>query len=351
MPLPGQGVVPTGNLYLELTSIVRRAFVPVLFVQIYYASPSLFFFLGGAEKAAGGLSQITIPIQGQSMVQGQFTGPAGGFNAPQIIPAIQNAQFPLVYWVVPVPLYFGERVLQATDTVISTVKARMNDVWNVTVQNMARMMFLNNNTASNPLLPNSMIDAFDNGANVAVYGGINRLAPGNQSWKGNYVVAATGAGLPGTAGYTRTTASNQIMQSGDISGGEAPTFGLMNPGDLATLNSDFIGMERAFTNPGREFTMSTAIRSSFPNVNVAGIPIFADHFCPQGTFLLPNSKYTKWYMSEDAAFDFSGFYPLIPLGQMGQQGVMVTGYNQITAKPIANTIVVGVGNPQFVNPI
>ena len=189
MPLPGQGVVPTGNLYLELTSVVRRAFVPVLFVQIYYASPSLFFFLGGAEKAAGGLNQVTIPIQGQSMVQGTFTGPAGGFNAPQIIPAIQNAQFPLVYWVVPVPLYFGERVLQATDTVISTVKARMNDVWNVTVQNIARLMFLNNNTQTNTLLPNSMIDAFDDGTNAAVYGGINRNAPGNQSWKGQLYTA------------------------------------------------------------------------------------------------------------------------------------------------------------------
>src|SRR6266576_2009875 len=102
MPLPGQGVVPTGSLYLELTSVTRRAFVPVLFVQIYFATPTLFYMLGGAEKAAGGIS-------------------------PSIIPAIQNAQFPLVYWVVPVPLYFGERILQATDTVISTLKARMND--------------------------------------------------------------------------------------------------------------------------------------------------------------------------------------------------------------------------------
>jgi hypothetical protein len=351
VPLPGQGVVPTGNLYLELSSVIRRAFVPVLFVQIYYASPSLFFFLGGAEKAAGGLSQVTIPIQGQSMVQGQFTGPAGGFNAPQIIPAIQNAQFPLVYWVVPVPLYFGERVLQATDTVISTVKARMNDVWNVTVQNVARLMYLNNNTATNTLLPNSMIDAFDDGTNVPVYGGINRLAPGNQSWKGQFYAAATGTGLPGTSGYTRTTMSNQILQSTDKAGNEQMTCGFMNPGDLATLNGDFIGIEQQFVTPGRDYGMGAPVRSSFPNLNVAGIPIFADHFCPQGTVLFPNTKYTKMYMSEDAAFDFSGFYPLIPLGQMGQQGVVVLGYNQITSKCVANTIITGVANPAFSNPI
>ncbi len=310
MPLPGQGVVPTGNLYLELTSVTRRAFVPVLFVQIYYATPTLFYLMGGAEKASGGISQITIPIQGQSMVQGAFTGPAGGFNSPSIIPAIQNAQFPLVYWVVPVPLYFGERVLQASDTVISTLKARMNDVWNVTVQNMGGLVFVAT-APTNALFPNGFVEAFDNGTNYATYGGINRLAPGNTSWQGQYYTASTGSGLPGTAGYTRRTMSNFIIQITDVAGGEPPTMIVMNPGDFATLNTDFIGTEQIFTRPGPEYSMSTPVRSSFPNLNVAGVPIYADHFVPAGTAFAVNSKYTKMYMSEDAAFDFSGFYPLI----------------------------------------
>src|SRR5215831_10958567 len=137
MALPGQGVVPTGALYNELTATVRRAFVPRLFVQLYFAAPSLFFMLGGAQRAAGGLSQITIPVQGQSMVQGQYVGYGGGFNSPVVTPGIQNLQFPLVYWVVPIPLPFGETVIQATDREISLLKARMNDAWNITVQNMA----------------------------------------------------------------------------------------------------------------------------------------------------------------------------------------------------------------------
>jgi hypothetical protein len=346
MPLPGQGVVPTGSLYLELTSVTRRAFVPVLFVQIYFATPTLFYLMGGAEKAAGGISQITIPIQGQSMVQGQFTGPAGGFNSPSIIPTLQNAQFPLVYWVVPVPLYFGERVLQATDTVISTLKARMNDVWNVTVQNMGGLVF-QATAPTNSLFPNSFVEAFDNGTTYPVYGGINRTVPGNTSWAGQSYTAAAGAGLPGTAGYTRTTMSNQIIQSTDVAGGETMSYIVMNPSDFATLNADFQGIEQIFTRPGPEYQMSTPVRSSFPNLNVAGVPIFADHFVPKGTLFAPNSNYTKMYMSEDAAFDFSGFYPLIPLGQIGQQGVMVTGYNIVTAKPVSNTIVTGIGNPAF----
>src|SRR5580698_3221455 len=153
MPLPGQGAVPAGSLYTELTAATRRAFVPRLFVQIYYASPSLFYLTGNAQRAAGGLNQITVPMQGQSMVQGQFTGYGGGFNSPNITPGVQNGQWNLAYWVVPVPLPFGETVLQATDREISLLKARMNDVYAVTRQNMARLMFTNN--SSNPLFPNS----------------------------------------------------------------------------------------------------------------------------------------------------------------------------------------------------
>ena len=74
MLLPGIGVAPAaGSLYTELASTTRRAFVPRLFVQIYFGSPTLFYMMGNAQKAAGGLNQITIPLQGGSMVQGQFS--------------------------------------------------------------------------------------------------------------------------------------------------------------------------------------------------------------------------------------------------------------------------------------
>src|SRR5262245_59550305 len=121
-PIQGIGVAPSGALGNELTAVTRRAFVPKLFVQIYFSSPSLFYLIGNAQKAAGGFNQITVPVQGQSMVQGQFTGYGGGFNQPQIIPGVQNAQFNLAYWVVPIPLPFGENIIQATETVIPLLK-------------------------------------------------------------------------------------------------------------------------------------------------------------------------------------------------------------------------------------
>ena len=181
MPLPGIGVAPAaGSLYQELSAVNRRAFVPKLFVQIYFGSPGLFYMTGNAQRAAGGLNQITIPMQGNSMVQGSFTGYGGGFNSPVITPGIQNGQWNLAYWVVPVPLPFGETVIQATDREISLLKTRMNDVYAVTRQNMATLMFSNN--SANPLLPNSFQDAFDNGTNFPTYGGISRNAAGNSAF-------------------------------------------------------------------------------------------------------------------------------------------------------------------------
>jgi hypothetical protein len=344
MPLPGIGAAPAaGALYNELASVTRRAFVPRLFVQMYYASPTMFYLMGSAQRAAGGLNQVTIPMQGQSMVQGQFTGYGGGFNSPVITPGVQNGQFNLAYWVVPVPLPFGETVIQATEREISLLKARMNDVYAVTRQNMARLLFTNNSAQS--LYPNSFYDAFDNGTNVPSYGGINRTTAGNSAFKGQYINMASSFSSysVNSLGFNRKAMSALLEYVTDTAGGESPTFVVMNPADHATLNADFIGNETQFVRPGNQYTMDTPVRSSFPNLNVAGVPIFADHFVPQGSVFGANMKYFSLYLSEDAAFDFSGFYSLVPLGQIGQQGVMVVGYDVICAKSSSGFFAYNVG--------
>ena len=329
MPLPGIGVAPAaGSLFSELSSVTRRAFVPRLFVQIYFGSPCLFYMIGNAQRAAGGLNQVTVPMQGNSMVQGQFTGYGGGFNSPVITPGMQTGQFNLAYWVVPVPLPFGETVIQATDREISILKARMNDVYAVTRQNMARLMFTNN--SSSTLLPDSFQSAFDNGTNFPTYGGISRNAAGNSAFQGQYI--NLGSGTFSMASLTRAGLATVLAYVTDQAGGEAPHFVVCSPGDYATLNQAFINIETQFVNPGNTYSMDTNVRSSFPNINISGIPVFADHFCPKGNIFGVNVKYTSMYLSEDAAFDFSGFYSLVPLGQIGQQGVVVVGYDILSAK-------------------
>jgi hypothetical protein len=352
MPLPGIGVAPAaGSLYTELTSVTRRAFVPRLFVQIYFGAPSLFYLLGNAQRAAGGLNQVTIPLQGNSMVQGQYTGYGGGFNSPVITPGIQNAQFNLAYWVVPVPLPFGETVLQATDREISLLKARMNDVYAVTRQNMARLLYTNN--SSNPLFPDSFLNAFDSGTNFPTYGGISRTAAGNSAFQGQVVNMAAGKYSSTYSvninGFNRKSMGVLLAQTTDVAGGEAVTYVVMNPGDYATLNTDFQGVENIYVDPNASYTaaMGAQVRSSFPNLVVSGVPIFADHFVPQGTAVGVNVKYTAIYLSEDAAFDFSGFYSLVPLGQIGQQGVVVVGYDLVSAKSSSGFLATNIGGNAF----
>lgn len=350
MPIPGTGVAPTGGLYNELTAVTRRAFVRKLFVQIYFASPSLFYLWGNSQRAAGGLNQVTIPMQGQSMVQGQFTGYGGGFNSPVVTPGVQDGQWNLAYWVVPIPLPFGETIIQATDREISLLKARMNDAYAVTRQNIARLLYTNN--TANPLYPNSFIDAFDNGTNAPTYGGINRLASGNSAFQGQYINAGTGSTWntsysTATIGWSRAAMSALLQKITDVAGGEAPTFGVMNPADYATLNNSFVGIEQGFVMPGRAYTADTPIRSSFPNLNVSGVPIFADHFCPVGNMFFVNVKYSNMYLSEDAAMDFSGFYSLVPLGQIGQQGIVVLGYSFVSAKSSSGAWVYGFGGNAY----
>lgn len=347
MPISGTGAVPTGSLYNELSAVTRRAFVPRLFVQLYYASPTLFYLMGNAQRSAGGLSQITIPMQGQSMVAGQFTGYGGGFNSPVITPGVQNGQFNTAYWVVPIPLPFGETVIQATEREVSLLKARMNDAYAVTRQNVARLIFTNN--AANPLLPDSFFDAFDDGTSVPSYGGINRTAAGNSAFKGQLINMASKftASSVNSLGFKRASMAAVLEYITDNAGGESPTLVVMNPADHATLNADFIGNETQFVRPGNQYTMDTPARSSFPNLNVSGVPIFADHFVPQGTAYACNVKYTAMYMSEDAALDFSGFYSLVPLGQIGQQGVVVLGYNIVSAKSNSGAMITNIGNPAW----
>lgn len=284
------------------------------------------------------------------MVAGQFTGYGGGFNAPVVTPGIQNGQWALAYWVVPVPLPFGEVITQATEAVIPLLKARMNDVYATTRQNVARLLYTNN--TANPLFPDSFINAFDNGTNAPTYGGINRTVAGNSAFQGQYI----NAGNPSTwnttfstatLGWNRKAMSSLLFKITDVAGGEKPTFGVMNPADLATLNNDIIGTETNFVRPGENWTADTPVRSSFPNVNVASVPIFADHFTPVSNMFFVNVKYSNFYISEDAAMDFSGFQSLVPIGQIGQQGIVVLGYDFVSAKSSSGAWVFSFGGNAY----
>lgn len=324
MPIAGQGMVPaSGAIYNELAAVTRRAFVPKLVVQIYKAAPFLSLTMRNAQRARGGLSQVTVPVQGASYVNFQWTDYSGSFAQPTTQAASQNAQWNLSVGAVPIPLLGMESMIQATEAVIPIVRARMTDAKTVSVQAIATALF--GSSAANALAINGLRDAYDDGTNVGTYGGIARSS--NTFWKSTlYTTSLT---------PSRQTMIARIMNLTQLAGGEAPDMVLMSLSDWTTLAADYLAGERFNTDPGSRYGNDDAVNAGFRALMLGNTPILADPFCPKGTCYLINSKYLSLYISEDANYAFSGFHSLIANNQIASVGVVITAQALICSKPVS----------------
>jgi hypothetical protein len=122
--------------------------------------------------------------------------------------------------------------------------------------------------------------------------------------------------------------------------------------DWTTLAIDYMGSvtggaEQFTTTPKSQFNRDNVINSGFRGIMLGDTPIFADMYCPKGTMYFFNSRYTALYISEDAAFNFSGFYSTIPNFQIGAVGVVVTALNLVCTKPVSGMQVTGLTGQVF----
>jgi hypothetical protein len=336
LPQFGSGIIPSGPIGLELASITRRAFIPALVVQIYKAHPVLSLLLGNAQRAAGGVSSVTVPTQGASFVNYSWAGFDGAFPQPTDLTAVQNAEWNLKLGVVPIPFLGMEALVQSTEVVIPRLRAVMADAKVVATQAIASALYQNNSGA--PLQVDSFAQAYDNGSNVATYGGINRNA--NPFWKSNLIAANANIS-------SRIGIATRIAQLTYLNGGEAPDFGVMSFGDWTTLMEDYMGAEQFQTRPGSRYGMDDAVNAGFRCINVMGVPIFPDPFLGQGTMYLFNTKYIAMYISEDAPFVFSGFHSTIPNFQIAQVGVVIVAFDVVCVKPVTGAQITGLQGNAF----
>ena len=116
--LTGSGITPSGALGAQLAALTRRAFLPSVYVQIYQSHPLLSLFMSNAKAARGGVSQITVPVQGSSFVSFNWGSFAGDFPMPTDQAAIQNAQFSLKLGMVPVGFFGMEAIIQDRKSVV-----------------------------------------------------------------------------------------------------------------------------------------------------------------------------------------------------------------------------------------
>lgn len=326
MPQLGTGIVPgSGAVAAQLEATIRRAFVKPLVVQMYQATPVLSGMLGNSAMAMGGVSSVTVPVQGSALTTTQATGFSGSFNVPQTQTGIQNAEFNLCMMVTPIPFLGTEAMLQLDHSVVPILEARMNDAGNGMVDYLATK--LSNNAAAG-LDIQGFPAAIDNGTANSSYGGI--AFSGNTWWQA-YVPTITG-----NPAITRALMLQYISGLTKYSGGEMPTFGVCGFGTWVKLAQDYMGLERYNYEAGstKSFdNVGTPARSGFTALMVGGVPIFADPYFAEGTVWLVNTRYLSFYIHQRVNFAFTGFSSMLPNAQLGYIGALVTVLNLVNSKP------------------
>src|SRR5215470_4738062 len=322
MPQFGTGIIPaSGAIASELSAVVRRGFMPRVYVQIWKSAPLIACLLSNAQVAYGGLSPITAPVQGAPMVAGQWTDYSGSFNQPATLPGIQNAEFNLKAFVTPIPFLGMEGLVQLDYAVVPLIEARMNDSTNVTIDTFSTALF--NNVANTQQLI-GLPAAIDDGTFSATYGGITRST--NQFWKSTYVHNG-GAVTP-----TRNLMLQYIAQVSKTTG-EMPSLGIMGFGTWTLLAQDFTSQERYNVTPGNAFGADKKAEALFRALDVSGVPFYADPYCPEGTLYLINTNYLSLYLHERAAFSFTGFESTLPNNQFGYISAILSLLELVNVKP------------------
>lgn len=322
MAVFGQGIVPAaGPIANELTYVTRRAFIPKMVVQIYQSSPVIAALLANTQTASGGVSSVSVPVQGQPFVNSQWTDYSGSFNQPQAQQGAFLGEFNLKAIVTPIPFLGMEGAVQMDHAVVPLIEARMNDATNSMVDAFANALY-NNTTSTQQLV--GLPGAVDDGTQLVTYGNINRTS--YPWWQSKYYQSVAVA-------PTRKNVL-QYIAAAQKYGSEMPSFGVMGIGTWVALAQDFMSAESYQIQPGKGFDSDgDRPRSAFRALDVAGVPIYCDPYCPEGTMYLLNSNYLNLYVHDQASFAFTGFESLLSNYQLGYIGAVLTIAELVLTKP------------------
>ena len=324
----GGGILPaTGSAqFNELTYVTRRAFIPKLVVQLYNSTPLMAALIANSQSASGGVSSVTVPVQGAQFVNAQWSDYSGSFAQPSVQQGAYNAEFDLKLMISPVPFLGMEGAVQQDAAIIPLIEARMNDATNVMMDAMATALYTNTtNTQQFIGLPAAV-------ANSGTYGNIDRSA--YTWWKSSQYAA-------GSVNPTRQNILQYI--SGTVkNGAEMPSFGVCGFGTWTLLAQDFVGQEQYVITPGAGFDGETnGPQAAFRALMVAGVPIYPDPYCPEGTVYFLNTNYLSLYIHEQGSFVFTGFESTLPNWQIGYVGAVLMIAELVNVKPKSMTKVTG----------
>ena len=324
----GGGIIPVSgsSQYNELTYVTRRAFIPKMVVQIYNSTPLMAALIANSQQASGGVSSVTVPVQGAQFVNAQWSDYSGSFAQPSVQQGAYNAEFNLKLMITPVPFLGMEGAVQQDYAIVPLIEARMNDATNVMLDAMAYSLYNNStNTQQFTGLP-AAISA------TGTYGNIDRTS---YTWWQSKAYAA------GSVNPTRQNLLQYI--SGTVkNSAEVPSFGVCGFGTWTLLAQDFVGQEQYVITPGSAFTSDpNGAQAAFRALMVAGVPIYPDPYCPEGTLYLINNNYLSLYIHEQGSFAFTGFESTLPNWQIGYVGAVLMIAELVSTKPKSMTVVTG----------
>ena len=324
----GGGILPaTGSSqFNELTYVTRRAFIPKLVVQLYNSTPLMAALIANSQQASGGVSSVTVPVQGAQFVNAQWSDYSGSFAQPSVQQGAYNAEFDLKLMISPVPFLGMEGAVQQDAAIIPLIEARMNDATNVMMDAMATALYTNTTNAQQFIgLPAAV-------ANSGTYGNIDRAT--YTWWKSTQYAA-------GSVNPTRQNILQYI--SGTVkNGAEMPSFGVCGFGTWTLLAQDFVGQEQYVITPGGGFDGdANGPQAAFRALMVAGVPIYPDPYCPEGTVYFLNTNYMSLYIHEQGSFVFTGFESTLPNWQIGYVGAVLMIAELVNVKPKSMTKVTG----------
>jgi hypothetical protein len=332
MPIGG-GILPASGStqYTELTYLTRRAFIPKLVVQIYNSTPLMAALIANSQQATGGVSSVTVPVQGSQFINAQWSDYSGSFTQPAVQQGAYNAEFNLKLMIAPVPFLGMEGAVQQDHAIIPLIEARMNDATNVMMDAMATALY-NNTTNTQQFI--GLPGAVDDGTTLGTYGNIARSTTVNTWWRSKVYAA-------GSVNPTRQNVLQYI--SGTVkNGAEVPTFGVCGFGTWTLLAQDYVGQEQYVITPGSGFDGdANGPQAAFRALMVAGVPIYPDPYCPEGVMYFLNTNYLSLYIHDQGSFVFTGFESTLPNWQIGYVGAVLMIAELVNTKPRAMTKVTG----------
>jgi hypothetical protein len=332
MPIGG-GILPASGStqYTELTYLTRRAFIPKLVVQIYNSTPLMAALIANSQQATGGVSSVTVPVQGSQFINAQWSDYSGSFTQPAVQQGAYNAEFNLKLMIAPVPFLGMEGAVQQDHAVIPLIEARMNDATNVMMDGMATALY-NNTTNTQQFI--GLPGAVDDGTTLGTYGNIARSTTVNTWWRSKVYAA-------GSVNPTRQNVLQYI--SGTVkNGAEVPTFAVCGFGTWTLLAQDYVGQEQYVITPGSGFDGdANGPQAAFRALMVAGVPVYPDPYCPEGTMYFLNTNYLSLYIHDQGSFVFTGFESTLPNWQIGYVGAVLMIAELVNTKPRAMTKVTG----------